>query len=338
MNKPNIFEYATSELSQDAMICYLLEWAKSEHKEIDEATHKIGVRLLDTFFDKHKDTIDKPESYKSIKIEKQYQYIDVLCTVNEIYPIIIEDKANTKNHGTQLEDYIEVIKKEKKYLDENIMKIYFKTFDQSCYKEIEDNKYKVFLRKEILDVLKSYATDNIIVNDYKEYLQEMEDNINSYKVKTFNNWNYDSWKGFFIRLKEELNHGNWGYVSNPNGGFLGFWFNWRDTENTQTEIYMQIEYHHKQKSNKFNIKLSNKDKVKIDKNIAEKYMHGEKRVIKEHVDFKFIRPRKISFGKTMTIAELEQDFIILNKDNTVDIDRTIKKIKEIMNAINSFVK
>jgi hypothetical protein len=30
MNKPNIFNYATSELSQDAIICYILEWAKIE--------------------------------------------------------------------------------------------------------------------------------------------------------------------------------------------------------------------------------------------------------------------------------------------------------------------
>jgi len=30
MKKPNIFNYATSELSQDAIICYILEWAKKE--------------------------------------------------------------------------------------------------------------------------------------------------------------------------------------------------------------------------------------------------------------------------------------------------------------------
>ena len=36
MNKPNLFNYATSELSQDAIICYILEWAKIESKEINE--------------------------------------------------------------------------------------------------------------------------------------------------------------------------------------------------------------------------------------------------------------------------------------------------------------
>jgi len=36
MNKPNLFNYATSELSQDAMICYMLEWAKEDYKKIDE--------------------------------------------------------------------------------------------------------------------------------------------------------------------------------------------------------------------------------------------------------------------------------------------------------------
>ena len=36
MNKPNIFTYVTSELSQDAIICYLLEWAKIENKKSNE--------------------------------------------------------------------------------------------------------------------------------------------------------------------------------------------------------------------------------------------------------------------------------------------------------------
>jgi hypothetical protein len=32
--KPNIFKYATSELSQDAFICWLLAWAKDENKSL----------------------------------------------------------------------------------------------------------------------------------------------------------------------------------------------------------------------------------------------------------------------------------------------------------------
>jgi hypothetical protein len=37
MAAPNLFHYATSELSQDAFICWLLDWANPDNKEKDEA-------------------------------------------------------------------------------------------------------------------------------------------------------------------------------------------------------------------------------------------------------------------------------------------------------------
>ena len=30
--KPNIFNYATSELTNDAMICWMVDWANSKHE------------------------------------------------------------------------------------------------------------------------------------------------------------------------------------------------------------------------------------------------------------------------------------------------------------------
>ena len=83
MNVPNLFKYATSELSQDAIICYLLEWAKEEHKENDVQLHILATNFLDSLFEKFKD-IHKPEKYKKIEIKKQYKHIDILCIVNDV--------------------------------------------------------------------------------------------------------------------------------------------------------------------------------------------------------------------------------------------------------------
>ena len=47
--KPNLFTHATSELSQDAFILWLLEWADSECATEDKALHETAqefVRLL----------------------------------------------------------------------------------------------------------------------------------------------------------------------------------------------------------------------------------------------------------------------------------------------------
>lgn len=46
MKGPNIFSYATSELSQDAMIAWLAAWADPGFAKIDYALHSCGINLL----------------------------------------------------------------------------------------------------------------------------------------------------------------------------------------------------------------------------------------------------------------------------------------------------
>ncbi|MBB1077961.1 hypothetical protein HUU62_26545 [Rhodoferax sp. 4810] len=49
MTKPNLFSYATSELSQDAFICWLLSWITPEIREYDKNIHELFVNLLKAF-------------------------------------------------------------------------------------------------------------------------------------------------------------------------------------------------------------------------------------------------------------------------------------------------
>ena len=51
MAKPNLFTYATSELSQDAMICWLLAWADPNNSSNMQMYH-IGVAFLNSLFEK----------------------------------------------------------------------------------------------------------------------------------------------------------------------------------------------------------------------------------------------------------------------------------------------
>ena len=47
--EPNIFSFATSELSQDAMFAWLIKWADVKYKPTDAAIHEIAqsfVRML----------------------------------------------------------------------------------------------------------------------------------------------------------------------------------------------------------------------------------------------------------------------------------------------------
>ena len=53
VNSPNLFSHATSELSQDALICWLLEWAAPEHAGENRELHACGTDLINAFFDKN---------------------------------------------------------------------------------------------------------------------------------------------------------------------------------------------------------------------------------------------------------------------------------------------
>jgi len=323
MNKPNIFNYATSELSQDAIICYILEWAKIENKAFNENLHTLAINFLSSLFKKFKD-IEAPKEYQKIEIIKQYENIDVLCIINDEYSIIIEDKTNTKNHSDQLKRYFDKVSKN--FSKTKVLPIYFKTGDQSNYKNVEDNGYKIYLRKDFLNILTSVKYSNDIIENYTDYLQNIEDGINSYKTKPIDTWSWNAWKGFYIELQKKLKDGNWDYVSNRKGGFLGFWWNW-DLKETYY-VYLQIEtnWQNDKYVGKIKIKLYSNNNEKVKKDIVHKWKHH---ILHDENHIKIIKPRVVRTGKSVTIGILDNEFRKTDKDGIIDIDKTIEFIHKI---------
>jgi hypothetical protein len=320
MSNPNIFNYATSELSQDAIICYILEWAKSENKVKNNNLHELGIKFIDSIFNnfEHVKNIEKPDKYQKIDIKKQYKNIDILCIVNDKYSIIIEDKTNTKNHSDQLKRYFEEIKKD--FSCTKILCIYFKTGDQSNYDNVKKNGYSIYSRKDFLNVLNNKNYKNDIIENYTDYLQNIEDSINSYKTTPIEDWSWNAWKGFYIELKDKLNDGSWNYVSNPRGGFLGFWWNWSDKKTYR--IYLQIDH----KSRKITVKLHTKTDTKIEKSIINKW--------KKHIEYSkndifIIKPKVVRSGKSVTIGIVKSEFRITNGSRIIDFNKTINFIEKI---------
>ena len=110
----NIFKFATTELSQDAFICWCINFFN-----YDCNLKKLSIDLL---------KID------SIKILKQFQKIDILLILNGINTAaIIEDKTYTSEHNNQIENYVNSLKKSGSNnhlnINENtkIVVVYFKT-------------------------------------------------------------------------------------------------------------------------------------------------------------------------------------------------------------------
>lgn len=106
MTTPNLFKFATSELSQDAFICWLLSWAKKEYKKGDDkqrALNGIANRVLALFFEKAGKEI--PNTIETIVVQRQVSNIDILCIINDTYCVLIEDKVGSIQHSNQLVRY-----------------------------------------------------------------------------------------------------------------------------------------------------------------------------------------------------------------------------------------
>ena len=116
MNNNNLFQYATKELSQDAMLCWLINWLNYPDSEL----YPLGKDVLDLFLGEN-----SQEKYFNVQVKRQYKKIDVLVLFNDEYALIIEDKTNTSEHGEQVARYKELLQQEN--LAKTIFTAYIKT-------------------------------------------------------------------------------------------------------------------------------------------------------------------------------------------------------------------
>ncbi len=265
-NSTNIFDYATKELSQDAMICWLIAWAGQEVDDSDEeskALRDCGRRFVKALLKKRKPDLTLPEIDK-VEIRQQDNSIDVLARINRKYVLLIEDKTTSGDHSDQLRRYYEAVRGGKTALkgvaEENLHPIYLKTGNQSGRKnqEIEGHQYgyRIFHRQDFLDVLETYKGQNATLVDFRDYLQDWEDQTNAFQEwrigaekKDRNGWSWRSWEGFCGFLEQHktgLGIAGWNYVSNPSGGFLACWwdvgrYEVEDDSGYKMKIYLQIE-------------------------------------------------------------------------------------------------
>src|ERR1022692_3119133 len=90
MNAPNLFSFATSELSLDAFVCWLASWADPKFATLNPPLHATAVNFVTRLIELGKGS--KPSKMQEIRALRQEKYIDVLLLVNDNVAIIIEDK------------------------------------------------------------------------------------------------------------------------------------------------------------------------------------------------------------------------------------------------------
>lgn len=331
--RPNLFHFATSELSQDALIAYLLSWAKESAQPYNAPLHQLARLFLNSLFNAA--NAKPPDSIHSIEIKKQEGGIDILCIVNQCYVLLIEDKTSTQEHSNQLARYVDYLNEHYNFAEENILLLYIQTGDQSDYCEVARNGYSVFDRQALLNILDSEAGQaacvvSDILNDYRHWLREIEDEVQSFLTVFPKNWSWRAWIGFYKWLQRELGDGHWDYVANPSGGFLGFW--WHFVGNGSGELYLQIE------QGKFCFKIWVLDSAQRVTKRQQMHESVVGNCPKHGISAK--RPQRFGHGQYMTVALLDQEFPptlpdgCLNRQNTLAV---IHAAQQVVSESSNFV-
>ena len=277
---PNIFEYATKELSQDAVICWLLAWAQPSMKCLDEGMHEAGqifLRSLLKLFEKDEDEEEKEKeevkekdiptlaSLESIDIKTQDKRADVTailkCKPEEKYCLLIEDKTRTYENRDAMKKYINAIAKKYNLADNRILPIYFKTHPQSDLTKVREIGYKPYGLKDLLCALykgkDKIGNRNLIYSQCLEYFQALNE---IYKRDPKSNpycwWN--EWIGLFDEIQKPLQKESekksekeseitnepswqWSIVPSPSGSYPILWQNVRNDTSDKPVLYVQLD-------------------------------------------------------------------------------------------------
>ena len=197
--KNKLFKFATKELSQDAFICWCINWFNyKENVKGDKDKEKL-VKMSEEILNKILENTDINSTHiKEVKIIRQFENIDITLVIatksSKQYIVIIEDKVGTNLSNHQRKDlYVsnltKVLKdnKEKQDLlgvtefnEKNIIPVFWKTSvwneeKEELQKELTKNTIKEVVcinGNDTLEMLKDYIECSEIVEDFYICLQD----------------------------------------------------------------------------------------------------------------------------------------------------------------------
>lgn len=324
---PNIFKLATKELSQDAFFAWLLQWA-------DQKYEGKNTKLNHTAQDFVRKLIEQADTYAVTKVEvgRQWHNIDVWAEINGEYFISIEDKTNTGRHSNQLARYKELVENEFGGKPHKLIFVYLKTGNESLSSlDLIKNKegYKIIDRRAVLEILDTRSVDNDIFNDFRSYLAQLQtltDSCSNFEaVKT----NESAAQGFYLNLQELIpEHTDWNYVSNPTGGFWGFWYHW--VESQDFKLYIQIE-------NRIGVDIQVKIKIESREPSIQilNQVCAELCGLASKYDLEVTRPKKLRIGRTSTLAIIE-NALPLTLGNKIDTEQLLKNLQNLQQLLDEY--
>lgn len=200
-----MFKYATKELSQDAFICWCINWINYRNcKDITENEKKL-CKMSETILNKILESKGVDSTHiEKVNIVRQFENIDITLTITtkslKQYLVIIEDKKEGILNKNQKETlYLDKLLKsinntnkdkqeinreklgiETEITRDRIILTYWKTSKweenrENLQKELENNLQKEVIcidGIETLDILRAYKENSEIIRDFYNCLEE----------------------------------------------------------------------------------------------------------------------------------------------------------------------
>lgn len=234
----NIFSFATGELSQDAFICWCLNWINEPDNVTTHRYRQLGLDLLAKLIENqsNSDVISKVDinSLDKVILVQQVLNIDVLAIIPQYkLAIIIEDKTNTSEHDNQISFYrgsLKTVFENKKpwnaynklekafklvdldidhadIANYHIHTVYFKTgyyFDYDWQVAHSDSVDNYLTGPMFWDILKNY--DDCESDILKGYCEHIKNQLDWYQIVSKINGQYDD-ECYYIKWERITQHG-----------------------------------------------------------------------------------------------------------------------------------
>jgi hypothetical protein len=195
-----------------------------------------------------------------------------------------------------------------------------------------------------------------IIKDFKRHLEKWEEDTKKFsKIPVFDenndqNWSWAAREGYYMKLGEWLrnSHENnrtftcdWGYVANPSGGLLAFWWYERKCKRIPSTLYLQINDVKRIQVRVGGI-FSRDDKGnKITTPDLYKLLDLLKQVSKKpgYKPLKVVKPKRFSPGQSAAVAFIDFDenvetYLATNSVGALDLDKTKERLNLIMHFMD----
>lgn len=269
-NTPNLFDFATSELSQDAVLAYLFAWADQKYKADNEKLYLLGRELIDEVVkaaveERASDAVKTTEqlhelqglgAYTHVHVRRQLDKIDIVIFLDPEFEspgddgskvksskaaLLIEDKVFTSEHSGQLKKYLSGF--DYGVPKDSVYPIFYKTGLQAGYEGERKAGFAQYSRINMVELLgrhKEALKIDTTLYQYHSYLKGLTAKYAVGRVAVPKSEAKDSgfaWQGFMHELAGKLTTAqglHWQYVPNAQGGFFGMWWGFTKISNAKT--------------------------------------------------------------------------------------------------------